>query len=292
MPMTVGIAAICEDGKSVVMAADRRVSFDHRTASLYHDSDKRKILRISRQSAIAVTGGITEANVVFEKLPSAVMLHELTTIDQIAQGLRRCCQDIRKEQVEHAITMKFLGIGLDAFSKRAMKNPTSPIAGEVFNTIKQFSFNLLMLLAGVDDAKAHLYTIDDSSITSFQSPGFVAIGSGSVQAMIELSRRKHHTKNTLNETLIDVYSAKREAEFAGGVGPTTDMIVFRVGGSCDYVDSAAVDIMKRNYERNSRPVISGNDARSLKRIADDIIRRPTSQEARESTKPRRRGRRP
>src|SRR5437868_2812979 len=75
-PMTVGIAAICANGEAIVMAADRRVTYE-RTASLEYESEHAKILQISEHALTAITGSLTDADAAEEMLASAISLPDL-----------------------------------------------------------------------------------------------------------------------------------------------------------------------------------------------------------------------
>ena len=263
--MTVGIAAICDDGNAIVMAADRRLTYEN-SAALYHDGEHPKIIRVSPQAAIAVTGGITESDLAMEKLSSAISLPDLTTVSQIADGLHRCCQHIRREHLSRSLTTRWVDLSFDDFTKQAMDKQSNSIISEVFAAIKGFNLNLAVLLAGIDNAGAHVYCSTDAIITTHRNPGFTAIGSGSMQALNAIARSGHVSTRSIGESLYWVYAAKRAAEFATGVGPQTDMLVIRSNEASWFVPQSAIETLHDVYDRLNQPALSKEDAAKVQEL--------------------------
>ena len=87
------------------------------------------------------------------------------------------------------------------------------------------------LIAGVDATGAHIFRVHYSGIVGgswlewCNRLGFRAIGSGAMHSAILLSLDEQNRNVNIDHTIYNVYSAKRSAEVAPGVGPATDIAV-------------------------------------------------------------------
>ena len=86
-----------------------------------------------------------------------------------------------------------------------------------------------VIFSGVDSSGAHIYVARNGGISCQDSVGFAAIGAGEWHADSQLMFAGHTKEKPVPETLLLVYSAKRRAEVAPGVGKGTDM--FAIGPS-------------------------------------------------------------
>jgi hypothetical protein len=95
-----------------------------------------------------------------------------------------------------------------------------------------FNLGVELLLAGVDDSGAHIYSIQNPGRPEFLHDviGHVAIGSGAIHAVQSMIAFAHTANAEYHETVFRVYASKRRAEAAPGVGLDTDMAVISSGG--------------------------------------------------------------
>ena len=97
---------------------------------------------------------------------------------------------------------------------------------QIINT----SFNLDIIIAGVDDDGAHLYGIRDPGVADcFDSLGFHAIGIGALHALSTLALT--YDPNVKQEDMVKrIHSIKKSTEVAPGVGEMTDISIITENG--------------------------------------------------------------
>ena len=88
---------------------------------------------------------------------------------------------------------------------------------------------MAVIIAGIDGG-AHIYVIHngqigDNDIGCYDAMGFAAIGIGARHANAHFLSTGHKFDSLAHEALLATYVAKKRAEVAPGVGPTTDMYV-------------------------------------------------------------------
>lgn len=93
--MTVGIAAICDKGKAIVMAADRLVTAGE--ATLATEMETKKLMPLSAQVWVAITGTIQDSEYVQERFKHVASLLAVQTVHQIARRLRKACEHMRSD---------------------------------------------------------------------------------------------------------------------------------------------------------------------------------------------------
>src|SRR4051812_8233461 len=111
--MTLGIAAICEQGTCAVMVADRLVGTG--IAGLELEMDNKKLIQLYRHAMVSVTGILSEADFTIEKFRDTSGDFVNRSTIQIAERLRDVCQQVRVEQCEGMYLRRTLGIGMEEF---------------------------------------------------------------------------------------------------------------------------------------------------------------------------------
>lgn len=119
--------------------------------------------------------------------------------------------------------------------------------------VQRLQLGVSIILAGVDRAGAHVYTIEDPGMTRcWNRLGYNAIGSGQTHAMLTLVGLSQHLSMGLNETVFSVYAAKRAAEIAPGVGEATEMRIVTAAG-VQSVSGAELAMLAPLYEQRTKP---------------------------------------
>ena len=128
------------------------------------------------------------------------------------------------------------------------------LAMVIDSQIQQHQLGTALLIAGVDDSGAHLYCVDDpGKIACFDRVGYHAIGSGQGHAVLKLVALTQHKSTSINNTVFNVFCAKRVAELAPGVGQATSMkIVMRDG--TEPVSKETIDELEPAYREQANPV--------------------------------------
>jgi len=142
-----------------------------------------------------------------------------------------------------------------------------------------------VILSGIDLTGPHIYVVRNGVISCQDSVGFAAIGAGEWHANSQLMFAGHTKEKSVPETLLLVYSAKRRAEVAPGVGKGTDM--FAIGpnlGSFAYIVAEIEGLEKIYSNEQERHNTAAIEARTeVERYVQEIVKRAI--EKAQETKP-------
>src|SRR5262249_20809663 len=97
------------------------------------------------------------------------------------------------------------------------------VASRVMRALADQSAGVETIVAGVDEQGGHIFLIaDPGQVTCYDGIGFAAIGNGSRHAASHLLQLGYTPRVPFPRAAILVHVAKKRAEVAPGVGPTTD----------------------------------------------------------------------
>ena len=226
--MTICIAASCEGSKKCVVGADREVTATGLSLEFEHE---KKIDTIGQSCAVMAAGDSLLAAEVIEKTRREVIVRALSTIQQIAESLAAIYLQCHLERAESVILRPR---GLTWGDYQQFGAHRLPL--QMHMNIDQLLFNFGLgavefLVAGVDENGAHIFRIHYDGIAGgswvewCDSLGFRTIGSGGSHAAILLALQRQQKMLPVGETLFNVYSAKKNAEIAPGVGSQTDIAI-------------------------------------------------------------------
>ncbi len=212
-----------------------------------------------------------------------------TSILSVAEKLRDTFMTIHLERVE-AVLLKPRGFSLTEFKEKGAQQLTPQAYQEVSNQIFNFGINVVeFLVAGIDNAGGHIFRVHYSGIAGgswlewCDKFGHREIGSGALHASILLSLEGQFSGLEVNETIYNVYSAKKSAELAPGVGPSTDLAIITSEGIV-FADKRLYDALDsaRLQTKKNRPDLSGVDVALKKEPAADA-NKPTDSGAVKTT---------
>lgn len=231
--MTICIAAICEQGSSLILATDSMLTND--TLSIQFEHPTRKMANLS-DSCIALTAGDALAYTeVFNLVQQEITTLKAPSVFDVVDKIKECYQRIRKKEIKERILNPR---GFDDFADfyQAQKFLIPDLALAIQNEIDRYEYGLGILVAGISGNIAHIYNISDPGTSKcFDAIGFTAIGSGLPHAMNTLIARGCYQGNSLKETLLIVYEAKKMAEKAPGVGANiTDISLMNPQGITEF----------------------------------------------------------
>ena len=173
------------------------------------------------------------------------------SISILSEHIKRRFCHVRKERASDLI-LGPRGIDFDLFCSGGMVGRLPhDLAMVIDNQIRGFALGTEIMVAGVDDNGAHTYSIDDpGKMACFDRLGYHSIGVGNRHALLKLvSLRQHHSKS-VEETIFNVFCAKRVAELASGVGQATTMkIVTREQTTA--IEQSKLDFLATLYDEVS-----------------------------------------
>jgi hypothetical protein len=223
--VTVCLAALCRDDSTgaprAVVSADRMVTlggfmeFEHTVPKMASPSD----------SAIVMIAGDTLFGTRLASDVAANLRGTNPRTEDIALRLATEYERTRQQVMEQQILAP-RGLTLDAFyEKHANLNPN--VTMMIDQGLASFNFGVELLIAGVDDQGAHIYSVENPGRPErkHDTIGYGAIGSGTPHALQAMIGFRHCETDSFKETVFRVYAAKRRSEVAPGVGSDTDMAV-------------------------------------------------------------------
>jgi hypothetical protein len=228
--MTVCIAASCEDGKYIVTAADRMFT----VGPPLNVEFEPPISKIEVMGNTCVAMGAGNSLFVSEIFGAAKLAYNNiagASVDQIAGAVKAAYTQSRNEKIEEQIINPTLGPDFLVFRSRngtlpQYLQPQPGIYQQIIVQSNQFNLGVDLIVAGIDSSGSHVYYIGHpGSIVSFDKIGYNAVGSGASHVAIKFSLDCLHPKTPLEDVLLAVYSAKRAAEVAPGVGQETEIKV-------------------------------------------------------------------
>jgi 20S proteasome alpha/beta subunit len=220
--VTVCIAALCraDDGEPrAIVATDRMVTAGD---FLEFEHSGSKMVQLTDKAAVMVAGNTLDGmRLVNEAAADDLPEH----IVAIATTLGERYGAARLERAEQAALTPH-GLSLDSFHGMH-RGLNEQVVMLLENQLSQFNLGVELLLAGVDDSGAHIYTNGNpgGGNTNHDPIGWAAIGIGAPHVLSTMAGYVHSATADYKQTLFRVYAAKRGAEVAPGVGRETEMAV-------------------------------------------------------------------
>jgi 20S proteasome alpha/beta subunit len=270
--MTVGIGALCDDGKTAVIAADKMVTFGAPMNLLMEPPTFRKVTKLNERCALVFSGSVPDGEeIVADALRQAGSLGK-SPIEKIAGLVKTAYVHLKNKRVEETILWPLLSASFKEFQKLAADSSSSQILQQVIGLIAQHNMQLEVLLAGTDDSGAHLFIVSHPGVVaSADTIGFGAIGSGALHAAIRLALGQHTKAASLADAVFSVYQAKKAAEVAPGVGRLTDM-AFIKDGHIRYADPQLFATLDAASKDRPELVLTEDQRKSTQKVCDEFFK--------------------
>lgn len=269
--MTVCIGAICDDGKAIVVAADRMMTYGP-PMSLQVEMAVKKIVPVSDSCVILFSGAVPDGEEVINRTKIKMTGHHLT-VSEIANFAAASYQEVKNARVESTILKPMLGVGFPGFATIIGQSASSQILQQIVGMVMQHNLQLELLVAGVDDAQAHLFAVvNPGHSLGFDTVGCSAIGSGGLHANVRLALGKQGAAVSTAETIYNVYEAKAAAESAPGVGKLTDIAIV-TKGKVKFLDENA--LTELSGLRHVAPKLGKDTIAKLTKLCKDQADEPS-----------------
>ena len=245
--MTVGIGAICENESGVVLAADTMVT--NRALSLEFEHQNQKMTQLS-ENCVALTSGDALAHTeLFGAVINSVTQLRQPSVVGIVEQIKETYQLLRRRQIEERI-LKPKGFNNLTDFYQIQSHLIPDVAMNTQMQIDQYRYGLDILVAGVNNGRAHLYGINDPGTSyCFDSIGFHAIGSGAPHALNTLIARGSNSLKDLNTTVMIVFEAKKIAERAPGVGSKLTDIIAMNSNTVTYIPRSRMHELEKIHRK-------------------------------------------
>jgi hypothetical protein len=246
--MTVCIAAIAENAM-VLAASDRMLT----AGDIEFQPPRSKIFRLT-PSIITMASGDSSLNMeithsvwrdVYERIEKDPT--NWWKLSDVAHLYRYYYDTERVREAESSILVP-LGLTAESFISR-QDEMSEEFLRTTSNKLLSHTVNdLQVIICGLDSEGPHIYVFDNGEISCRDGVGFAAIGAGEWHASSQLMFAGHTQFSSLATTLLLVYTAKKRAEVAPGVGETTDMFAVGAGlGHSTPVAPEHLEKLQREY---------------------------------------------
>lgn len=249
--MTVCIAAICESAQAIVVASDRMITSSYPPIEFEHTASK--LFSLTTTCIVMNSGDALKPIEILPKAEININQHKETPpVETIVSIVKRCYQADRISRAEE-LFLKPRTIDSKTFYSQGTNIFPRDMFGFIDDQFTKFQYGLDLLIAGIDQTGAHIYTINNPGISScYDTLGFNAIGVGQLHAVQTFTAQKYRVDCSLTDAMNAVYAAKRAAETAPGVGHQTDMMVI-VGGSTQEVAQSDLKVLEDIHQEVTSP---------------------------------------
>lgn len=228
--MTVCIAAICDAGKAIVVAADRMFTAGP-PVNLEFETAEKKIEALSPSCVALLSGNSAFGTEIMQGALARLHGAQRPQVVLAADSVKESYAHVRGTKVRETIIVPYLGPDFLRAEQLGANIPTylkdqANLYGQLVMLMNNFNMGSDIIVAGVDDQGARLAVIGHPGTTAwFDKLGYAAIGSGGIHATMRLSLGAHTRNSPLVDTLYRVYDGKRASEVAPGVGQQTDIAI-------------------------------------------------------------------
>jgi len=271
--MTLCIGALCEDRKTIILAADKMVGQGFIEAEL----EIEKILRIHPDWWLLFAGTVPHVFDIFDGVRRRLDENMHYSVDEVITVLEECYRRKRMERAE-ATYLTPRGWILSEFQGGGRERLGDLLFQTLDASIANYRLDLELLVAGFDkDGLAHLVSVENPGISSRHDiPGYHAIGNGMFGALYFMFYRSMSVKMNASEGLYHTFEAQVFGYQAGSIGEETDFVVARFEQEPIRLQESALPILMRLWNRFApRPTKSLDTALGKYVSSSDLKSKPT-----------------
>jgi hypothetical protein len=273
--VTICIAALCQDGSTVIGISDRMMTVGE---DIEYERALTKASPIAPHIVVMYSGDAR----IHSDLYCSVRreMHEdvarsVWGVKDVAEAYARQYAAERAKRAERDI-LKPLGLHSASFiaSQKFMARRLVRDLAEKMRSYKHL--DLMEIICGVNKStgEGHVYTVDNGEIQCEDDAGFAAAGTGQWHATSRMLLNRHTRGAGLAETLFRTYSAKKRAEAAPGVGVETDMFILTADGLTIYHDGdyriRRLEAIYQGYLMTERKAIESAETATARTVTGEL----------------------
>ena len=230
--MTVCVAVICENGRAIVLASDKKIG----KGFVETEPEITKIRLIHPQWFLMISGD--DISPLFDLVDLAraeLPTGKPATLADVTEVIQRNYELIRIKRAE-AFYLKPRGLTLARFINEGTTLLSDSDYTDIKFKLEQYDLSVEILVAGFDvtlDPPAKIFTMssNDRGVPMRRDiPGFAAIGSGAIGAEFMMFFKEVGLSLPIRAAVYYAVEAKYFGEYGAGVGEKTDMFVLRFNG--------------------------------------------------------------
>jgi hypothetical protein len=235
--MTVCIAAVCDNGTKLVVAADRMFTAAP-PVNVEFETTEKKIETLSASCVALFAGNSSYAFEVLQQTSESLAGSQRPSIAHVTEIARSAYVSVRASKVRETVLIPHLGPDFLRAESLGMLLPAylqtqGGLYGQMVGVMNQFNLGAEIIVAGVGESGVARIAVIGHPGTAvwLDKLGYAAIGSGGSHATIRLALGAQTRNSPLLDTVYRVYEAKKASEVAPGVGIETDMAIVTAGGA-------------------------------------------------------------
>ena len=227
--MTVCIAAACRDEdrvEKIVFCADKKL-----TSLLGSAETGDKILWIAPHWRILTAGDQPDIMALRRLYRLRFKDKENRTAEKIDESIKTPLRQ-RKKEISDEYTYSHFNMSYDEFLAKGKQQLPDEHFRNAVRAIGDLDLNAALIIAGFVDGSAEIYWTDPYG-SAKAAPDFAVVGEGQHLAQSALLRRKQNSRTSVQETLYNVFEAKKISQSVGSVGEETAMLILAAKGDAD-----------------------------------------------------------
>jgi hypothetical protein len=245
--MTICIAAICDEGKTGIVVADRMAVFGAGSLLEFKQDDSvHKVYDVGQDAVLLHSGATRDAEAIVAAMAKSKKKGPVR--DQLDQVLGELLK--RKRD---ALTAALIGNDYD-FSKLLGVAGTFAPFNEVWQQVRKVDLGEILLVAA-DGEEVSIHYLRPPEFGSKSDLSYASIGSGGIYGRAALTIQQYSKSTRLTDALFQVYSAKKAAEIVYGVGQQTDMAIVTRGG-VKYIPVDTMTLLEEFRQQRSKFLVS------------------------------------
>jgi hypothetical protein len=223
----------------LIAASDRMIT----AGDIEFEQEQRKIHGLTSSVSVMIAGDLSiQTDILLEvadKVEARVAAEPQNwwKVKDVADLFYERLSALKQRRAKEAI-LDPLGLDFDKLTSPAV---APELAEQLAKEVLNFQIPRIEALVIGIDTRAHIYEVNNDGVTCQDWTGFSSIGAGAWHANSQLMVAGHVKSRTMAETLMLVYTAKRRAEVAPGVGEQTDMIV--IGPQLGSTTAVGLEVM-------------------------------------------------
>lgn len=220
--MSVCIAALAENKKKMVLAADQMIISSIPIPYQYETADVKKMYQLTDDSTVLIAGNALFGYEIIDHALKKINDEQPDSFDKIAEILRSEYQNYRRRLIEEHI-LEPRGLDLNTYYENQLKLNMA-VVQEIETSLVNESIGVDMIIGGYDGKHCHVYSITHPGVLlSHDAIGFVCVGIGAPHATYHLIGSHYDTSLDVGEVEKLVLGAKQKSEVAPGVGKETTL---------------------------------------------------------------------
>lgn len=244
--MTLCIAALCENRKTLIIMADKMLGIGFIEAELAIE----KIIQIHQNWWVMIAGNdITPVFDILDWSKKRLAEEEECNVDKIMQVLSANYQKKRLDSAE-AEYLKTRGWSMEKFVAEGNNGLPPVVFQEIDRQIQRYKLEISLLVGGFDEeGVGHIFSVDNPGVTRRHDiPGYYAIGNGMFGALYFMYYRELSIPMKATDCLYYMYEGKNFGYEAGGIGDDTDCIIVRHNKPELRLDDKAISTLDQMWE--------------------------------------------